>query len=404
MKHLKLLAVLLALFTGMGQVSASVLDKVFENLTLPTGIHKAAANGNSKKIRELISQGVDVNLLDKNKETPLHHALKGRDKFKTVRTLLDRKANVHAKNNDGNTPLHYASSPTIAKLLLDRGADIDVQNPSGITILHVAVVSGQLRLVKMLLNEGARPDIAGNNGITPLHLATAISYFKNDAVLKGVIAGPQPRAKGALVIATIGGVAAVLGARLIILGAELEYLYRFMVAFAAKQGEPFNYTRTQVMKASRLLVAEGQEYPFRSKATKIAAVVVIAILSVIFAIDIGIRNKILGSLLDHNANPNARDKAGNTPLHTLADGKLLSPGNRRGGVLMAKHLIYRGANPLIKNNAGQLPYDIAKEHKRFSLYGTLRPGAVKKRQERKEKWKEFKGDVVRKVRGEHEAA
>ncbi len=400
MKQLRLFITLVALCAGMGQVSASVLDKVFENLTLPTGIHKAAADGKSKRIRELIGQGIDVNLQDVNGDTPLHHALQGRDKFITVRTLLDRKANVLLKNNDGNTPLHYASSPIVAKLLLDRGADINAQNNAGITILHVAVVRGKPLLVKKLLDEGARTNIADNNDITPLHLATAISYLKNDDALKGLLdpAISETEVKKTLVGAAIAGSSALIALGQIIKWLEVEYLRS---AFKKRGRE---VTHKKIVEALKARKGTGKRrYLWRTKIAKVATVIILALLAVIVVVDMWVRNEILDSLLDHEANPNAQDKAGNTPLHTLADGSLIKPGNRRGGVLMAKHLIHKGANPLIKNNAGQLPYDLAKEHKRFSLYGTLRPGKVRKRQERKEKWKQFKGKVGRRFKGEHEA-
>ncbi len=150
---------------------------------------------------------------------------------------------------------------------------------------------------------------------------------------------------------------------------------------------PFKPLRREVRKT---LYKEGGR-PRKGVITAISVIIAAMLASAIVAADIGIRNEILNLLLKHGANPNALDNDGNTPLHTLADGKLLRPGNRRGGFLMAEHLILRGANPLIKNNGGQLPYDVAKENKRFTLYGTLRPGSIQKRKRRKEKWQEFKG-------------
>jgi ankyrin repeat protein len=56
-------------------------------------------------------------------------------------------------------------------------------------------------------------------------------------------------------------------------------------------------------------------------------------------------------LLDHGANPNARDKRGNTALHGAADG---------GHLEVVLLLLSRKANPSVKNADGLTPADIAR--------------------------------------------
>ncbi len=104
------------------------------------------------------------------------------------------------------------------------------------------------------------------------------------------------------------------------------------------------------------------------------------------------------SLLDAGANVNARDNKGNTPLHTLAGksmyaimkpppgvspqdfekskAELVGTWEEKGGPSVAIHLIKRGADFTIKNNAGQTPYDVAKANKRVFLMATLKGKAA----------------------------
>ncbi len=87
-------------------------------------LHLAASKGETEKVQALISDGVDIDSVDKLGSTPLHVAIL-RKKFDTVQALVESGANVNAVNNKGLTPLHVAAifenNDEVIKLLLKAG-------------------------------------------------------------------------------------------------------------------------------------------------------------------------------------------------------------------------------------------------------------------------------------------
>ena len=72
-------------------------------------------------IRELISEGADVNAENGFGRTPLYQAcMFGHLEVATL--LIEEGADVNAKTKDGMTPLSVATNHTIIKLLKARGA------------------------------------------------------------------------------------------------------------------------------------------------------------------------------------------------------------------------------------------------------------------------------------------
>ncbi len=78
----------------------------------------------------VLEHRADVNIRDKDGETPLHYATEN-DHILIVRLLLMSQAYINARSKKGRTPLHAACDycrVKIARLLLGRGAnanDID---------------------------------------------------------------------------------------------------------------------------------------------------------------------------------------------------------------------------------------------------------------------------------------
>ena len=83
--------------------------------------------------------------------------------------LYQKGANLNLKDRDGNTPLILAAISRWsegAATLIRLKAQVNMQNRLGETALLKAVQARDLTLVKALIDAGASPDIADNSGIS----------------------------------------------------------------------------------------------------------------------------------------------------------------------------------------------------------------------------------------------
>ena len=88
-------------------------------------IHKAAQEGFTRKVLELIAAGVDVNRKDPEGNAPLRYAVP--DHPEIAQALIAAGADIHAKGDDGDTYLHDAARighTESADALIAAGADI----------------------------------------------------------------------------------------------------------------------------------------------------------------------------------------------------------------------------------------------------------------------------------------
>lgn len=139
-----------------------------------------------------IGTKVDVNAVDKEGKTALHHAAssytaKARnpkaDCAETVRQLIASGAKVDARERwSGDTPLiANAFDPAIARHLIKAGADVNARNKSGQTAL---MNSWDRDLTRVLLKAGANPWVTDDKGRTALQLAKEASRKESAAVLE----------------------------------------------------------------------------------------------------------------------------------------------------------------------------------------------------------------------------
>ena len=144
--------------------------------------------GDLEIARLLIGGGADISVADKNRQTPLHHAVESGHEV-VARLLIGGGAEVATADEDGKTPLHLAARKgyeAVARLLIDGGADVSVASKDGQKPLYHAMVNGHEAVARLLIGEGADVTTADKDVWTLLHLAARKGY---EAVARLLIDG-----------------------------------------------------------------------------------------------------------------------------------------------------------------------------------------------------------------------
>ncbi|KDQ18949.1 hypothetical protein BOTBODRAFT_479846 [Botryobasidium botryosum FD-172 SS1] len=138
--------------------------------------------------RLLVRHGADVNEVDKDGKTPLHHlcerAVDPHVFSQVFEILFAAGVDLNVKNKYGRTPLHIAChsfnnrnglATCATTLLVVAGADVNARDEKGFSPLHLAVSCahdpGIPAVIDLLVTAGASVDATDGNGSTPLHLA-----------------------------------------------------------------------------------------------------------------------------------------------------------------------------------------------------------------------------------------
>ena len=114
----------------------------------------------TKLLDRMISQGGDINEIDKNGNTPLIAAIQ-HDLPDMIRALLERGCRTDGHDRDGWTPLTMAAFTGRTKAvsnLLDSGADLNAPSGHGWSPLMWALHSGHTEIADLLVQRGASTD------------------------------------------------------------------------------------------------------------------------------------------------------------------------------------------------------------------------------------------------------
>jgi ankyrin repeat protein len=106
----------------------------------------------------LLRYGADVDVVDRNKSTPLALAAR-RDGVDAIRDLLARGADVDHQDWEGDVPLNEGlttKSHKAVAVLLGAGADCTVVNDHGWTVLHWLAAMGDVTMVAIVEGEARR--------------------------------------------------------------------------------------------------------------------------------------------------------------------------------------------------------------------------------------------------------
>ncbi len=190
-----------------------------------SGLHAAAATGDAATAARLIATGVNVNVRDSYRRTPLHVATfakqrdiitllakagadlntQERDRYdavtiasvaddvETLRLLLKLGAIAKAITSryDGTALIAAAhlGHDEVVKALIAAGAPLDHINNLGWTALIEAIVLGKggprhTETLRALVQAGANVNIADRNRVTPLQLARGRGYREMVSILE----------------------------------------------------------------------------------------------------------------------------------------------------------------------------------------------------------------------------
>lgn len=147
-----------------------------------SGLHMAAASGDTSLARTLVARAININARDSVGATALHLAVEY-DFASVARILLVGGADTALGDNYGDTPLHLATRlnrPGMVRLLLWGGVDTSIPDNYCSTALHLAAEWGDTAVLRLLLKAGADVHVRDKALRTPLLLAARHGHI--DAV------------------------------------------------------------------------------------------------------------------------------------------------------------------------------------------------------------------------------
>lgn len=137
-------------------------------------LHFAVFWSNLKMVKLLVSKGIPVNVISRDKTTPLHIVV-ATDKIDIAEFLISRGANINAGNSYYLTPLHNAVNENrykMAAFLLSRGADVSAAGYYNMRPIHFAANrSCDLKILKLMVDNGADVNAENSGGLTSLYYA-----------------------------------------------------------------------------------------------------------------------------------------------------------------------------------------------------------------------------------------
>jgi ankyrin repeat protein len=138
-----------------------------------TLLHLATRYNENGVVRQLCSNGFNINLQNFEGNTPLHIACRC-ENTRIALNYIKLGADLHRKNINDNMPLHVAvitNNLVIVYALIKYNADINAKGLMGMTALHMAVKLEKVGMVRLLVRHKADINILDNTGKSVLQYA-----------------------------------------------------------------------------------------------------------------------------------------------------------------------------------------------------------------------------------------
>jgi len=168
-------------------IACCIGPSVAQTLPSEQALFQAVQQSGAAEVKRLVDLGANVNAVNEAGATPLMWAIPDLAK---VRLLVEHGANVNAvSTNLGRTPLliaaGYPNTVPVLKLLLDKGADLKARDRSGENALRRAARFGDVSVVRFLheqgidVNEpsGGSPALTAATAAQGRHYAPTIEYL-----------------------------------------------------------------------------------------------------------------------------------------------------------------------------------------------------------------------------------
>ena len=129
----------------------------------PLSLFEAVLYEDRHGLTQLLEDGADPNALSDVGTTPLLEVAKRGSWFSAARLLVKHKADLNAVDADGNTVLHHAALfrdrtrkglPRLTKLLIRNNVDLDIRNNAGESARDIAIKQEHWRVVGILAKYG----------------------------------------------------------------------------------------------------------------------------------------------------------------------------------------------------------------------------------------------------------
>lgn len=149
----------------------------------PEQVFSSIIHNDVDRIKKLLKNGYEFNILDEKSRTPLMAALLAEQKD-IAALLVPVSKNIKHADRNKNQAIHFAAVngyTAIVRQLLKKNVDINVQDGLGNTALIIAIRHDDARLTRLLLGNKADYSIKNKKRKTAVDLALA---RKNAAVLK----------------------------------------------------------------------------------------------------------------------------------------------------------------------------------------------------------------------------